>query len=284
MLPRIITVLLLLFIGCWGQWGALAVKLRDSRVVNTKYGALKGVLVTPQDKHLHPVDVFLGVPYASPPIGKLRFMPPVSPNPWPGTRSAVTFGAVCPQRLPDIANETTAQNRLPKGRLHYLKRLFMYLKNQSEDCLYLNIFAPVRGRTNLWKHFFLFFYYVTFDREAAFTDFIYKKKFKKWTFMRQCTTSKPKFNIERVVYWRHPSKAYSDLNNNNLEWPILLEGGGGQRQRGRGDVNGCCHTLEVFTNFFPTTISSCLPNDALNIIVWASYTYLHNQKAKQRCI
>ena len=29
------------------------------------------------------------------------------------------------------------------GRLNYLKKLFQYLKqNQSEDCLYLNIYAP----------------------------------------------------------------------------------------------------------------------------------------------
>jgi hypothetical protein len=34
---------------------------------------------------------------------------------------------------------------MPKGRLEYLKRLLPYLKNQSEDCLYLNIYAPIQG-------------------------------------------------------------------------------------------------------------------------------------------
>lgn len=35
---------------------------------------------------------------------------------------------------------------MPKGRLEYLKRLLPYLINQSEDCLYLNIYAPIQGK------------------------------------------------------------------------------------------------------------------------------------------
>lgn len=56
------------------------------------------------------------------------------------------FGAVCPQRLPDVSNETSALEKMPKGRLEYLKRLLPFLKNQSEDCLYLNIYVPVGGK------------------------------------------------------------------------------------------------------------------------------------------
>jgi neuroligin len=59
-------------------------------------------------------------------------------------RIADTLGPVCPQKLPDITNETAALERMPKGRVEYLKRLLPYLKNQSEDCLYLNIYAPVQ--------------------------------------------------------------------------------------------------------------------------------------------
>lgn len=36
--------------------------------------------------------------------------------------------------------------RMPKGRLEYLKRLLPYLQNQSEDCLYLNIYVPIQGK------------------------------------------------------------------------------------------------------------------------------------------
>lgn len=53
---------------------------------------------------------------------------------------------MCPQRLPDISNETAALERMPKGRLDYLKRLLPYLRNQSEDCLYLNVYAPIQGK------------------------------------------------------------------------------------------------------------------------------------------
>jgi hypothetical protein len=98
-------------------------------------------------RHLKPVEVFLGIPYATPPVGSNRFSPTRAPSPWDGVRIADTLGPVCPQRLPDISNETAALERMPKGRVEYLKRLLPYLKNQSEDCLYLNIYTPVQGRS-----------------------------------------------------------------------------------------------------------------------------------------
>lgn len=117
-----------------------------SRTVRTKYGDVSGVIVTLDSRHLEPVEVFRGIPYASPPLGSLRFMPPVTGALWSGVKVADRFGPVCPQRLPDISNETAALKRMPMGRLEYLKRLMPFLKNQSEDCLYLNIYAPAQGR------------------------------------------------------------------------------------------------------------------------------------------
>lgn len=119
---------------------ALAGAELSSRIVRTKYGELSGVIVT-LDRYLEGVEVFRGVPYASPPIGSLRFMPPVSGALWHGVKVADKFGPVCPQKLPELTD------KMPKGRLEYLRRLLPYLRNQSEDCLYLNIYAPVQGES-----------------------------------------------------------------------------------------------------------------------------------------
>lgn len=77
----------------------------SSRTVTTRYGALKGNIVTLEQASrsgLQPVEVFLGVPYASPPTNSMRFMPPGTPTQWKGIRMADRFAPVCPQRPPDI--------------------------------------------------------------------------------------------------------------------------------------------------------------------------------------
>uniref|UniRef100_A0A182VH02 COesterase domain-containing protein n=1 Tax=Anopheles merus TaxID=30066 RepID=A0A182VH02_ANOME len=120
-------------------------KSTSSRIVHTKYGAVSGTIEHLDGRHLDPVEAFRGVPYASPPVGNLRFMPPVTGALWSGVKKADRFSPVCPQRLPDIYNETAALERMPRGRLEYLRRLLPYLRNQSEDCLYLNIYVPTQG-------------------------------------------------------------------------------------------------------------------------------------------
>ncbi|XP_055539112.1 neuroligin-4, Y-linked [Wyeomyia smithii] len=122
-----------------------SVKKTTTRVVHTKYGSVSGTIEHLEGRHLDPVEAFRGIPYASPPIGTLRFMPPVTGALWSGVKKADRFSPVCPQRLPDIANETAALERMPRGRLEYLKRLLPYLRNQSEDCLYLNIYVPTQA-------------------------------------------------------------------------------------------------------------------------------------------
>ncbi|XP_058454581.1 neuroligin-4, Y-linked [Malaya genurostris] len=122
-----------------------SVKKTTSRVVHIKYGSVSGTIEHLDGRHLDPVEAFRGIPYASPPVGTLRFMPPVTGALWSGVKKAERFSPVCPQRLPDIANETAALERMPRGRLEYLKRLLPYLRNQSEDCLYLNIYVPTQA-------------------------------------------------------------------------------------------------------------------------------------------
>lgn len=51
-----------------GATASLLVHKYSTRVVRTKYGPLRGVMI-----HIHPpVEAFLGVPYATPPVGSLR--------------------------------------------------------------------------------------------------------------------------------------------------------------------------------------------------------------------
>lgn len=59
-----------------------------SRIVHTKYGSVSGVIVHLEGRHLDPVEAFRGIPYASPPVGSLRFMPPVTGALWSGVKKA----------------------------------------------------------------------------------------------------------------------------------------------------------------------------------------------------
>ncbi|XP_043789968.1 uncharacterized protein LOC122713500 isoform X1 [Apis laboriosa] len=122
---------------------------RFTREVRVKQGRLRGIVVQPRTNHdLQPVDVFLGVPYAEPPVNFLRFSPPRSPEPWRGTRESQEFAPVCPQVVPKL------QDEMKPVRYEYLERLLPYLKNQSEDCLYLNIYTPhqAEGQKTLRKY------------------------------------------------------------------------------------------------------------------------------------
>lgn len=122
----------------------------SERIVKTNYGKLRGRVVIPESKFgitLQPVEVFLGIPYVSPPIGTLRFLPPMNSPHWEDVREADHFGPVCPQKIPIDSNETAAQatQKMPLARVEFLKKISRHLVNQSEDCLFLNIYTPAKG-------------------------------------------------------------------------------------------------------------------------------------------
>ncbi|XP_046466830.1 neuroligin 5 [Neodiprion pinetum] len=120
-----------------------------SRIVETKSGQIRGILQEPNGRHLDPVEVFRGIPYAAPPVEKLRFRSPRPPLTWAGVKLADTFGLVCPQNYPDVTNRTIALGTMPRGRFLQLKRLLPLLGNQSEDCLFLNLYIPGSGSRGL---------------------------------------------------------------------------------------------------------------------------------------
>ena len=93
-------------------------------------------------QHLEPVEVFRGIPYAAPPVKGLRLQVTAPAIPWKGIKKADTFGPVCPQNYPDIRNQTLALTEMPLGRYMQLTRIAKFISNQSEDCLFLNIYVP----------------------------------------------------------------------------------------------------------------------------------------------
>lgn len=74
------------------------------------------------------IAVFRGVPYAQPPIGELRFRPPRPVTPWDNTLRATQFAPAAPQPR-DAGLFVGDPDAMPPVAM-------------SEDCLYLNIWAP----------------------------------------------------------------------------------------------------------------------------------------------
>ena len=88
-----------------------------SLIVATASGQVQGI-----SRHAGGAE-FLGIPFAQPPIGNLRWHEPVPVTPWTGIRNATTFGAPCAQ--PDLGDWNRRDAATGK-----------------EDCLFLNVIVP----------------------------------------------------------------------------------------------------------------------------------------------
>ncbi|XP_033618416.1 neuroligin-1 isoform X2 [Fukomys damarensis] len=127
----------------------LSQKLDDvDPLVTTNFGKIRGVKKELNNEILGPVVQFLGVPYAAPPTGEHRFQPPEPPSPWSDIRNATQFAPVCPQniidgRLPEVM--------LPVWFTNNLDVVSSYVQDQSEDCLYLNIYVPTEDVKRISK-------------------------------------------------------------------------------------------------------------------------------------
>lgn len=120
-------------------WCLAAVKGQNYYpTVNTQYGKLRGVRVPLPSEILGPVDQYLGVPYAAPPVGEKRFMPPEPPSSWSGIKNTTHFAPVCPQNIHNAVPEIM----MPIWFTFNLDIVTTYIQDQHEDCLYLNIYVP----------------------------------------------------------------------------------------------------------------------------------------------
>nr|XP_051686083.1 cocaine esterase isoform X6 [Oryctolagus cuniculus] len=120
-------LLLLLLVPAHGQDSA-------SPIRNTHTGQVRGSLIHVEgtDAGVH---TFLGIPFAKPPLGPLRFAPPEPAEAWSGVRDRTSHPAMC---LQDIAAMNTQALKLVNLTLPSIP--------VSEDCLYLNIYSPARAR------------------------------------------------------------------------------------------------------------------------------------------
>jgi para-nitrobenzyl esterase len=102
--------------------GNVNVNVDPGQLVDAPAGAVRG---TTDDS----VRIFRGVPYAQPPIGPLRWKPPLPLARWKGVRDATEFGAACYQ-LPPRLSSIYAGKPMPL----------------SEDCLTLNVWSPANAK------------------------------------------------------------------------------------------------------------------------------------------
>ena len=84
----------------------------DQVVVSTDEGLVAGL-------HTETMNKFLGIPYAAPPTGQLRWKPPQPAAPWQGRLDATKFANHCPQAAS-----------------------YFGVAGTTEDCLYLNVYTP----------------------------------------------------------------------------------------------------------------------------------------------
>ncbi|KAF2889060.1 hypothetical protein ILUMI_17113, partial [Ignelater luminosus] len=96
---------------CFANKNELKIKIDKGIIKGAYRKSLKG----------RPIMAFTGIPYAKPPIGKLRFMPPVEPTPWKNILDATKPHARCTQ-IDIFVNNYTLQGQ--------------------ENCLFVNVYKP----------------------------------------------------------------------------------------------------------------------------------------------
>jgi carboxylesterase type B len=112
----------------WGGLVGAAARATAGDVVPTDTGVVRGSSADGMRQ-------FLGIPYAAPPVGELRWQPPQPAQRWQGVRDATQFANHCPQPP------------TPFG-----------VASVTEDCLYLNVYTPEGKRRGWWRPVMVWFH------------------------------------------------------------------------------------------------------------------------------
>nr|XP_050046803.2 acetylcholinesterase-like [Dermacentor andersoni] len=94
-------------------------------IKDTRLGQIKGNRLNVLGRA---VEEYRGIPYAQPPLGRLRFRPPVPAEPWEGTLDGRSRRTACPQ-------------------VFFLPQAFANIEH-TEDCLHLNVWSPQERGTD----------------------------------------------------------------------------------------------------------------------------------------
>jgi para-nitrobenzyl esterase len=128
----IVGLVIMMSCSLYAQQTTVNSAMDGSPTVSTASGIVRGATV-------NGVSSFKGIPFAAPPVGEYRWRPPQPVTPWEGVRDATEFGPSCAQGGFRAAPGTIAQG-------------------SSEDCLYLNVWAPASARSGaklpvmVWIH------------------------------------------------------------------------------------------------------------------------------------
>ncbi|XP_066589452.1 carboxylic ester hydrolase-like isoform X2 [Prorops nasuta] len=114
--------LIVLVINFYFESFVYAENLDGAPIVLINTGYIKGYYKTSNNGRKY--RAFEGIPYAMPPVGKLRFQPPMQMFPWQGVALTNSFGSICMQYNP------------------FLKKANNQIEG-SEDCLYINVYTPI---------------------------------------------------------------------------------------------------------------------------------------------
>jgi len=114
------TLIKLLFVVCFS--GGLVHAQAPAPEVKTAQGKVTGKWIDEGKEK-----AFLGLPYAAPPVGSLRWKAPEPPAAWSGIRDATKFGNRCEQ-------------------WHIWDDYIFNDAGPSEDCLYLNVYSPAEAK------------------------------------------------------------------------------------------------------------------------------------------